>query len=185
MLEKAWILGLFAIGTGLSIGGCGAHIGGSCEPWIEVVPASTISPVEGDPPGTVLLVRFGPFNEPRTIDSIRLTTVLACDTASPIGMGAWTSPAALPSGDPHEHLAPCEVEVEQRGETFGRAVASLPAPVEVAGGSFVWVARDLDGSCAAVGAEEAAGVESLLWRPDGSGWQAIEGQALLSPVDCE
>lgn len=100
-------------------------------------------------------------------------------------MGVWTSPAALPSGAPHEHLAPCEVEVEQQGDTFGRAMVSLPAPVEVAAGSFVWVARDLDGSCAAVGAEEAAGVESLLWRPDGSGWQAIEGQALLSPVDCE
>lgn len=50
-------------------------------------------------------------------------------------------------------------------------------------GAFAWVAVDLTAACVAVGADEPPGVESLTWHPE-DGWQAVDGQALVSPVEC-
>lgn len=157
----------------------------ACEPsaWLSAVPigedgSEIVAPVDGDPPGTVLLVRFGPFKEDRRIDSIRIMGARSCELLPILSVGAWPSVGALPSGDPHANMTECQVS----------AVADASEielePVNVPAGSFAWIARDLDGSCNALG-PEIDGVESLLWRPDGSGWVAVNGQALISPITCE
>ena len=159
----------------------------TCEPsaWLSAVPigedgpaGGVVAPVDGDPLGTVLLVRFGPFKEDRRIDSIRIMGARSCEVPPSLSVGAWPSAGALPSGDPHQNMAECEVAA-----VMGASEIELD-PVEIPAGSFAWVARDLDGSCNALG-PEIEGVESLLWRPDGSGWVAVDGQALISPVTCD
>lgn len=140
--------------------GCGsAESETACMGWLDEPAVSTIGPAP-----VVLLVRFDPTDHERTISAVRATPCVGAE--GPTRFGAWSSEGALSPGDPRDHLGP-----------------ALPGPVAIPAGAFAWVGVDLDKACVAMGADEPPGVESLTWHPE-DGWQAIDGQALVSPVEC-
>jgi hypothetical protein len=145
----------------------------------------TAEPV--DPPGTVLLSRVGPLQKPVAFDGMRVIQPddEACKKPQKLSVGAWWTEEALSAGDPNDELELRVVNATKPLPGYVQTDVSLPALVDVPAGAFLWLARGLgDGECGARMADEAEGTEALMWRPEGSGWVALEGQLVMTPLEC-